>query len=441
MKKIGKIVFFIAMFFPLVVVGVFAAGGKEKAATPVTQADKAVPVKITVWTEYTAPPKATIMDEWISSFQRANPNIIVEHKGISNENWEETLRTAMLGGQPPDMFIVESRAETMEYMEAGLLYDLTDWYAARKDRFIPGYEFNTVINGRRYAIPYTILHVNMIWYNDAKLKSVGIDGSAIKTWDDLMKACATLKARGESAFQLGAGSLWPAGHFVYFLIQQNLAEKDWLKLARGEKNWTDPDVVAALTNLETMYKAGYFQSGVAADTRDVAQAAHFQGNGAFFSAGSWHLYQKGGKGVSPNWEFKFIPFPNFVGAPVKDVVLSTSNEHWALSSKSKNINEALLFLDHITSLEQAEKRAKGANEFLAIRGAVNKNTAGPEMVQIAAWVESGNVYNLLENYFTREVVQDGMWAGAQGVLSGQLTTLDWAKLIARIQTSSGNLSF
>jgi len=63
------------------------------------------------------------------------------------------------------------------------------------------------------------------------------------------------------------------------------------------------------------------------------------------------------------------------------------------------------------------------------------------MVAIAEWVETGNVVNLLENYFTTEVVQDGMWAGAQGVLSGQLTALEWAQLIADTQAATGNLDF
>jgi len=418
-----------------------APAEEEAVVEEVAEEAEPEPVTITVWTEYTTPPKTDIMDEWIKGFQEKYPYITVEHKGISNEVWEETLRTAMLGGEPPDMFLVESRAETTEYVEAGLLYDLTSWYEERADRFTPGFDFNTVVDGKRYAIPYSILQVNLIWYNKALLEEYGVDGSAIGTWDELMAACEVLKENDIPPFQMGAGSLWPAGHFVYFLVQQSLTEEDWLKLATGEKSWTDDDVVAALSHLQEMYDAGYFQSGVAADTRDVSQAAFFNGNGGFFSAGSWHLYQLGAEGVPPDFEFNFIPFPDFADAPVKDVVLSTSNEHWAVCSKSQHPEEVLMFLDYITSLEQSEARVEGAQEFLAIRGAVNDNTAGEQMVAISKWVEAGNVENLLENYFTTETVQDGMWAGAQGVLSGQLTAAEWAQLIADKQAASGNLDF
>jgi len=445
MKVLGILV--LAAFMAAILIGCAPAAepavepAAEEVVEEVAEEAEKEPVTITVWTEYTAPPKTDIMDAWIESFQAMYPYVTVEHKGISNEEWEETLRTAMLGGEPPDMFIVESRAETMEYVEADLLYDLTSWYDERADRFIPGYDFNTVIDGKRYAIPYSILHVNLIWYNKALLEASGVDGSAIGTWDDLMSACEALKSDGIPCFQMGAGSLWPAGHFVYFLVQQSLTEEDWLKLATGEKSWTDEDVVAALGNLEEMYTAGYFQSGVAADTRDVSQAAFFNGEGGFFSAGSWHLYQLGAEGVPPDFEFNFIPFPDFADSPVKDAVLSTSNEHWAVTNKTEHPEEVLMFLDHITSLEQSAARVKGAQEFIAVRGSVNDETAGEQMVAIAKWVEAGNVLNLLENYFTREVVQDGMWAGAQGVLSGQLTAAEWAQLIADTQAATGNLDF
>ena len=399
------------------------------------------PVTITVWTEFTADPKTSLMDDWIKGFEALYPNITVEHKGISNDVFAETLRTGMLGGSPPDLFILESRAETMEYADADLLYDLTSWYNEREDRFIPGYEFNTVVNGVRYAIPYTVLYTNMIWYNPALLSKYDIDGASISTWDQLMAACDKLKQNDVACFQLGGGSVWPAGHIAEFLIQHNLSVDDQVKLAKGEMNWTDPKVVAALAHLQDMYEAGYFQSGVAADTRDVSLAAFYNGQSGFFSAGSWQLYNKGASGVPADFEFNFIPFPAFSNAPQDNVVIATSNVHWAVAKKSKNIDATLLFLDYITGLPQAENWVKGAQEFLAIRGSVNDNTAGPEMVAIQKWVEAGHVENMFENYFKTEVVSDGIWAGAQGVLSGQLTADSWAKLISDTQASAGNLDF
>jgi len=399
------------------------------------------PVTISVWTEYTAPPKTTVMDEWIEGFQEEYPWITVEHRGISNEVWEETLRTAMLGGEPPDMFLTEARAELMDYVDAGLIYDLTNWYDDHADRFIPGYELNSVIRGRRYAIPWSILVLDLIWYNAQLMQENGIDPATIETWGDLMEVCETLKQNGEVCFAFGGGGAgWTGGHWVMFLLQHNLTNDDIMKLARREKKWTDPDVVEALSHFEEMVENGYFAPGAAADDRDAGRALYFQGDGGFWQAGSWHLYQKGGDLAPPDWEFKFIPFPDFADASAQDVAISLSNEQWTVASKSKHIDEVLLFLDYITSLESAELRVKEAQEFLTVRGAVNENTAGPEMVAIAQNLEDSNVVTGLELYFPRQVIQDGHWAGSTGILSGQITTEEWAQLIDDLHEEAGVLN-
>ncbi|MEW5814880.1 MAG: extracellular solute-binding protein [Spirochaetota bacterium] len=419
------------VFLSLVCFNIAAGGQKEVARVP----EK---VTLSIWTEYTAPPKTTIMDEWIAGFQKEHPEITVEHRGVHNEVWEDTLRIGMLGGDPPDMFITEGRAELMDYVNADLIYDLTDWYAGHKDRFVPGYELNSVIKGRRYAIPWSVLVNDLIWYNTKIMNRHGLDPTTIKTWDDLMAICETLKQKGEIPFAFGGGGVgWTGGHWVMFLVQKNLTQEDVMKLARQEKHWTDPDVVAALSHFEEMVKKGYFAPGAASDDRNAGRALYFQGKGAFWQAGSWHLYQKGGKLAPPDWEFKFIPFPNFTGAPVQNTAIAASNEHWTVARESRELDQTLLFLEYITRLKNAELRVKGAQEFLAIRGAVNENTAGPEMVAISRYLDTSNVVTNLEYYLPRQVMQDGHWAGATGILSGQINTKEWAKLIDELHAKAG----
>ena len=399
------------------------------------------PVKLSFWTEFTAPPKTTAVDEWIAGFEKEYPWITVEHRGISNETWEETLRTSMLGGEPPDMFVTESRAEVMDYVNAGLVYDLTNWYADHEDRFVPGTALvNSVIRGRRYAIPWAVLVLDLLWYNTKIMDKYGLDPTTIKTWDDLMAMCETLKQNGEVPFAFGGGGAgWTGGHWVMLLLQKNLTHEDIMKLAKGEKKWTDPDVVAALSHFQEMKDKGYFAPGAAADDRNAGRALYFQGQGAFWQAGSWHLYQKGGDLAPADWKFKFIPFPNFAGAPVQDVSLVGGNVQWTISSKSKHIDEALLFLEYITRQENAERWVELAQEFLAVRGAVNEKTAGPEMIAISKYLESSHPEDLMELYFLTPVRNDGWWAGSTGILSGQINTQECAESTQQIQDDAGLL--
>ncbi|MFW6116622.1 MAG: ABC transporter substrate-binding protein [bacterium] len=400
----------------------------------------AEPVEISVWTEFTAPPRTTAVDEWIAGFEEEYPWISVEHRGISNENYNDVLRTAMLGGQPPDLFVTGTRAHLTDYEDADLLYDLTDWYAEYGDRFIPGYELNSVIGGVRYAVPWTILVLDLIWYNPQITGKYGLNPQDIETFEDLLAMCETLKDNGEVCFAFGGGGAgWKGGHWVMLLIQNNMPEEEWLKLATREKKWTDEDVVRLLSYFEKLVEEGYVAPGAAADERDAGLAVHFQGEGAFWQAGSWHLYQKGGDMAPPDWEFEFIPFPPLADSPDLNVAVSGSNLQWTIANESDHIDETLLFLEYISRLENVERWVELTQAFVAVQGAVNEKTAEPEMARIANYVESSNVQTLLEHYMPVAVRDEAHWVGAQGVLSGQINTEEWAELIESTHDAEGAL--
>jgi ABC-type glycerol-3-phosphate transport system substrate-binding protein len=408
---------------------------KEVVVTPTPE-----PVTIQLWTEFTAPPKTDVMDEWIAGFQAEYPWITVEHRGISNDVYGETWRTAMLGGDPPDLFVTGTRGHLTDTVAEGLIYDLTNFYNQYSDRFVPGYELNSVIRGRRYAIPWTLLVLDTIWYNNQITDKYDLDPQSIESFEDLMAMCETLKENGEVCFAFGGGEPgWTGGHWVMMLLQNNMPEEEWMKLMSREKKWTDPDVVEILSNFENMVEAGYMAPGAAADDRDTGRALYFQGDGAFWTAGSWHLYMKGGDLAPPDWEYNFIPFPSLEANKDLNVAMSGSNVQWTVSSGSKHIDETLLFLEYISRLENAQLWVEKVQEFIPVYGAVTEETAGPEMAAIAEYVESSNVQPFIEHYLPVPVRNEGHWAGSVGVLSGQIDTQEWADLIDQIHEAEGPL--
>lgn len=416
----------------LVVLAALSATGAE--VTP-----KSEPVTIALWTEKVSI-QEPVFQEWIADFQEEYPWILVELRQFDNELWEETLRTAMYGETPPDMFMTESRAELLEYVEAGLVYDLTDWYARYAERFIPGYELNSVIQGRRYAVPWTVHVLDLLWYNTAIMEARGLDPTTLTTWQELLQMCATLKQEGEILFAFGGGGAgWTGGHWVMFLLQKNLTPDAIVQLAKREKAWTDADVIAALRHFENLVKQGYLSPQAAEHDRDAGRALYFQGQGAFWQAGSWHLYQKGRELVPPDWTFAFIPFPNFADAPVRDVAISFNTSQWVIHQGTHHLEETLLLLEFLTRQTSAELWVQQAHGVVTVKGAVNARTAAPEMIAIARYLESANVETALEAYLPREVVQDGHWQGARKVLAGDITTEEWAQLIEELHAAAGPL--
>lgn len=398
------------------------------------------PITLSVWTEFMQSPLRDVMEEVILGFQEEYPWIVVNHQSIDNEVWEETLRAGLYSEQPPDVFVTESRAELLEYVDAGIIYDLTEWYGRYQERFLPGYEFNSVIRGRRYAIPWDFHVLDLIWYNARTMEKYQLDPTTITTWDELMAMCEFLKQQGEIPFAFGGGGAgWTGGHWVMFLLQKHLTPEEILQLAKREKRWTDPDVVEALSHFEECFKKGYFAPQAVNDDRDQGVKRHFQGQGVFWQAGSWHLFEQDGD-APPDWQFQFIPFPDFADTPVKNIAISSSITQWTLHSRSQHREEALLFLEYLTrQTPSAELWVKNVHWFVVIRGAVNEHTASPEMVAISRYLETAQVVTALEFYLPRQVVQEGHWKGAAGVLSGQMTTQQWAELIEEIHAAAGPL--
>jgi raffinose/stachyose/melibiose transport system substrate-binding protein len=199
-------------------------------------------------------------------------------------------------------------------------------------------------------------------------------------------------------------------------------------------------VIAALSRFKELVLKGYLTPNAAAYDRHSGRDLYFQGHGAFWQSGSWHLFTRGTPPVPADWEYRFFPFPGFAETPERNVAISTGGWNWAVCQQSPHKHEALLFLDYITQPEIAELWARTFQWFLAIRGAVNAQIASPEMLAISQYLEASGAVPGLEHFFHRSVVQEGHWEGSIGVLLGRYTTGQWAERIEELQKASGVLT-
>src|SRR5215211_9398469 len=90
---------------------------------------------VSVWTEFTTGGEATGIDELVETWNAKDNGITVTHRPIGNEEFFTVIRTALSGGEPPDVMQYERYQQTRDFAAAGQLTDLTDWWEANKDRF------------------------------------------------------------------------------------------------------------------------------------------------------------------------------------------------------------------------------------------------------------------------------------------------------------------
>ena len=102
----------------LVLVGVIALLAPLLALTRIRRADPLLPEPsgdVSLWTEFTAGGEATGIDELVKTWNGMGNGITVTHRPIGNEEFFTVIRTALAGGEPPDVMQYEGYQQTRDF--------------------------------------------------------------------------------------------------------------------------------------------------------------------------------------------------------------------------------------------------------------------------------------------------------------------------------------
>ena len=215
-------------------------------------------VTITWWHNATSDPLQGLWADVAAEFEEANPGVTVEVTGYQNEDLQRTLiPNALASGDAPDMFMVWPGGEVRAQAEAGYLKDLTE-VAADTAAELGGTVKPWQVDGKQYALPFTF-GIEGFWYNKDLFEQAGIDGVP-ETLPDLEDANKKLKAIGAAPIAVGAGDLWPAGHWWYqFALAACSTET--LQKAIPALDFSDPCWVEAGELLQDFVATNPFQDG------------------------------------------------------------------------------------------------------------------------------------------------------------------------------------
>ena len=92
---------------------------------------------VSLWTEFTQGGEATGIDEMVETWNAMGNGITVTHRPIGNEEFFTVIRTALAGGEPPDLLQYEGYQQTRDFAAAGQLTDLTELWEANQEQLHP----------------------------------------------------------------------------------------------------------------------------------------------------------------------------------------------------------------------------------------------------------------------------------------------------------------
>jgi raffinose/stachyose/melibiose transport system substrate-binding protein len=254
--------------------------------------------------------RKAILDEVVKRTEAEVQGLKFELDGIEDAvNRFTKLPAEMATGNPPKIFdLFGGNADALKYTKAGRLLDLTSILdeLGIKDKFLNVFGQFT-LDGKIYGLPIGG-SVEGVFYNTELFTQNHLNPPT--TWDDLVKAADTLKAKGITPFAMGSAAAWVPNMLVNTLIGR-YTNGFPNGIVTGEVKWNQAEVVAGYALYETWVKKGYFTRGELGKTYDDMLNDFAAGKAGMMFDGSWRssAFKEGAVAASLLGKVAFVALP------------------------------------------------------------------------------------------------------------------------------------
>jgi raffinose/stachyose/melibiose transport system substrate-binding protein len=233
--------------------------------------------------KFTVYAKRSLEQGWqkiVDDFKATHPGVNLVWTYAPVERWVAGFTAAQFAGEQNDVLMPDG--QFLRSMVAGnQLMDLSD--LKFKNRFRPIALESHTINNKLWALPIEGMTGWVVFTNRAILKKLGLPYP--ETVADLVAMKPEFKKANVAPFT-HAGQLifyWPVWFFTAF--QQTTGDQSvqrTIAMLKGERKFTDPEVVAAFDAVFNLGRQGLFIEGVTTLDRDGALATFANGKAAFW---------------------------------------------------------------------------------------------------------------------------------------------------------------
>ncbi len=234
-----------------------------------------------------------IFNQILDEFKAKYPEVTIVDDSQSDESaFNNLMASDIASGNMANIFRIQGVANLADYIDNGLLLDVSEDLEADKDwgsGFTEGSLSYFKVPGHEgtYAIPMESGIIG-IYYNKALFSAAGIDKFP-ETWSEFLTAIEKLEATGVIPIAMGAQSSYMAGHLHDQIFYKWVGTDAAKLLGSREKKWTDEDVVQSLQYVKDLIDAGAFDKSAAGLTDDIALSQFQQGEAAMVITGPWNI--------------------------------------------------------------------------------------------------------------------------------------------------------
>lgn len=228
----------------------------------------------------------------VEAFNALDNGITVEMDNISTESdYLDKLATSFADGNTPNVFVEFGGSRCLDYVEAGALVDLQpylDYDRAWADSIMDGIWAATRYDGMEgtWGIPFHLYQV-CLFYNKDILSANGMEPPA--TFDELLAACETLKAKGIQPFEVGESDIYRWGHLFNCLALKTYGTDIVTQLADRSVAYDSEQMIALYQIIKDMFDKGYLGTNPLSINASEEDSLFLSGKAAFKYDGTWFV--------------------------------------------------------------------------------------------------------------------------------------------------------
>lgn len=276
----------------------------------------------------------------IADYEDAHRGIKIEMEAFENESYKTKIKAAMMGGDAedlPDIFFSWSGGFLGEFVNAGRVVCLDEYFKAYADKLPESMLSTTTYEGKHYGVP-TTFNIVAMYANMDLLAEVGYD-HVPQTYEDLIACCDALLAKGIIPFGCAGKETWCVTEYLEPIIIKTIGYEALDKIFAGEATWNDPDIAKAVTTFQEMINKGYFDPAGAALSNDETKANFLAGKTAFYQNGSWNTGEvanasfKSAVGLFPVMNAERSSYYQTIGGPSDVLAACTASKNADLAAQ------------------------------------------------------------------------------------------------------------
>ncbi len=335
----------------LVIAALAGAGYTVGCGSDEESGEPGDPVTLTIWNSgYFSDGGKEVWDQIDSAFEKANPDIKIQHEGIPYENLYVKLRGTIAARRGPDLVTLFPGAFAGDYRDG--FTPLDEFITDEQRDENPLWKTSQSPDGKTYAVPVSV-YGYFLTFNKELFEKAGLDPEAPPTTDqELFDACSALREAGIEPLAAG----WRDGYLLewYLFVYggQLLSPEDterWMSLDLPASN---PAFKGALDFVSGLEERGCFKKDAATASLEGARDQFGKGQVAMAleTTGNLGLFreQLGDEKVGVT-----LP-PKLASSPWPEMTDTGANVGFGVTSWSDHPEEAWKYIAFVASREMQE---------------------------------------------------------------------------------------